>query len=85
MLRVVDKTETHVIQKVINDRSGETLGFQTIPNKGVEGKPQRFLTLKEARKAAGREIAHPVKDTLSKKAALARDQEAKRERDRKGK
>ena len=66
MLRVVDATETHVIQKVVHDREGTTLGYQVVPKKGVEGKPQRVSTLQAARTLAARVIVHPVKETAPK-------------------
>tara|TARA_Y100000034_G_C6893561_1_gene411534 strand:+ start:1702 stop:1947 length:246 start_codon:yes stop_codon:yes gene_type:complete len=54
MLRVVNKTETHVVQKVVHPR-GDTLRYQTVPVGGAtkDNPVLTFPTLGEANTAAG--------------------------------
>lgn len=54
MLRTIEHSATHLVQKVLNPR-GETLAYQAVPKSSVgdSSAVQRFMRLMEARKAAG--------------------------------
>lgn len=54
MLRVIEKSATHLLQKVSNPK-GVTLAYQIVPKDkvGDSSAVQRFMRLYEARKAAG--------------------------------
>jgi len=69
VLRIVDKTETHVIQKVVN-RKGVVTCYQTVPHEAVGNSTQvqRFATLAKARLAAGKELVNNSDHTIPKTA-----------------
>lgn len=54
MLRTIEHSESHIIQKVCNPK-GETLAYQAVPRSSIgdSSAVQRFMRLYEARKAAG--------------------------------
>lgn len=70
MLQLIDKSKTHLIQKV--SHKGRTICYQTAPINN-NGKPnlntyviKTFGTLTEARQEAGKSINHPIKITTKK-------------------
>lgn len=60
MLRVIEHSHSHIIQKVCNPR-GQTLAYQAVPRNAIgdSSAVQRFLRLHEARKAANVAYAPP--------------------------
>lgn len=67
MLQVVDRTDTHTIQKVTGPKIAAY--YQTIKTAmiGKGGQAEAHVSLRDAREAIGKVISHPVRDTAASK------------------